>query len=87
MSKTAFKHQLEGIQFLKNKKRVILADEMGLGKTYQAIVAAGEVSDKAKLILCPASLKINWKREIESVYPEDNIFVVESGPEKPIPIS
>lgn len=83
--KTAFAHQVEGITFLKEVERVILADEMGLGKTYQAIVAAGEASEAAKLVVCPASLKINWKREIESIYPEDNIFVVESGPEKPIP--
>lgn len=85
MSKVAFAHQTEGIAFLKEKQRVILADEMGLGKTFQAIQAAGEATSAAKLITCPASLKINWKREIESIYPEDNIFVVESGPEKIIP--
>lgn len=83
--KTAFPHQVEGIAFLKEAKRVILADEMGLGKTFQAITASGEVGEQMKLIVCPASLKINWKREIESIYPEDHIHVVESGPEKTIP--
>jgi len=85
MSKTAFPHQVEGIEFLKEARRVILADEMGLGKTFQAITAAGETGEQMKLVVCPASLKINWKREIQSIYPEDNIHVVESGPEKTIP--
>lgn len=83
--KTAFKHQLEGIEILKSKRRMILADEMGLGKTFQAIKAAGEIGEGTWLILCPASLKINWRREILSVYPEDDVFVVESGPEKELP--
>ena len=55
-----FEHQKSGIEFLKNKGKAILADEMGLGKTRQAILAAG---GKA-LIVCPASLKINWERSI-----------------------
>lgn len=85
MSKTAFPHQVEGIEFLKTHKRVILADEMGLGKTFQAITAAGDATLQNKLVLCPASLKLNWKREIESIYPEDIIHVVESGKEQTIP--
>jgi SWI/SNF-related matrix-associated actin-dependent regulator 1 of chromatin subfamily A len=44
---------------------------MGLGKTRQAIMAAREGGARGVLIVCPASLKINWKREINSVYPED----------------
>lgn len=80
-----FPHQVEGIKFLKEKKRAILADEMGLGKTRQAIMAGGEDGNGTVLVVCPASLKINWYREIETVFPEDDIFVVESGPEKIIP--
>ena len=85
MTKTAFPHQIEGKDFLKEKERAILADEMGLGKTFQAIMAAGETGEGNKLIICPASLKINWKREIESVYEDDDIHVVASGPERTIP--
>lgn len=80
-----FAHQKEGIAFLREKKKVILADEMGLGKTRQAILAAREETDAATLIICPASLKINWQREIEAVAPNDDVFVVQSGKEKPIP--
>lgn len=64
MNMELFKHQKTGIDFLKEKKRAILADEMGLGKTLQAIMAAHETSGGA-LVVCQASTKINWKREIE----------------------
>ena len=49
---TLFKHQKEGVAFLKKKKRAILADEMGLGKTRQAVVASGEVDTNTKIIIC-----------------------------------
>ena len=82
---TLFKHQKEGVAFLKKKKRAILADEMGLGKTRQAVVASGEVDTNTKIIICPASLKINWEREIKMVYPDDQTHVIQSGPEETIP--
>lgn len=74
-----FQHQKEGIIFLKEKGKAILADEMGLGKTRQAIIAAGDESDEAILVVCPASLKINWEREIHIVYPEDRVAVLQGG--------
>lgn len=74
-----FKHQLEGIEFLKKNKRAILADQPGLGKTLQAITAAGTTSSGAILVICPASLKINWEREIHMVYPEDNVIIISGG--------
>jgi len=62
----AFNHQEDGIKFLINNKKCILADDMGLGKTYQSIVAALESGSERVLIICPSSLKINWKREVEN---------------------
>lgn len=52
------KYQEQGIDFLKGRDRCLLADEMGLGKTVQAIMSV----DSA-LIVCPASLVLNWKKE------------------------
>ena len=75
-----FQHQKEGIDFLKKTGRAILADEMGLGKTRQAVIAGRETAGEASiLVICPASIKINWSREIRQVYPEDSIFVVRTG--------
>ena len=60
-------HQKEAIQKLVENKKFILADDMGLGKTTSTIIAALEAGAKKVLIICPATLKINWKREIEIV--------------------
>ena len=62
----AFTHQEEGIEFLLKNKKCILADDMGLGKTYQSIVSAIECGAERVLIICPASLKINWMREVQN---------------------
>ncbi len=59
-------HQIEAVEKLVKTKRFILADDMGLGKTTSTIVAALETEAKKILIICPASLKINWQREIEN---------------------
>jgi SWI/SNF-related matrix-associated actin-dependent regulator 1 of chromatin subfamily A len=69
-------HQKEAIQKLLENKKFILADDMGLGKTTSSIVAALETGAKKILIICPATLKINWKREIEN-YSERSIFIAE----------
>ena len=59
-------HQKEAIKSLVENKKFILADDMGLGKTTSTIIAALETEAKKVLIICPASLKINWQREIEN---------------------
>lgn len=69
-------HQKEAIEKLAGSKRFILADDMGLGKTTSTIIAALETDAKKILIICPASLKINWLREIEN-YTERSVFVCE----------
>jgi len=70
-------HQKEAIQKLVENKKFILADDMGLGKTTSTIIAALESGSKKVLIICPATLKINWKREIEN-YSDKSIYIAES---------
>src|SRR4051812_38103147 len=62
-----FPHQVEGVAFLLGRRRAILADDMGLGKTRQAITALRHVApDGPFLVVCPASVKANWAREIRA---------------------
>ena len=70
-------HQKEAIEKLAGSKRFILADDMGLGKTTSTIIAALETGAKKILIVCPASLKINWQREIEN-YSNRSVYISES---------
>jgi len=69
-------HQKEAIEKLAGSKRFILADDMGLGKTTSTIIAALETGAKKILIICPASLKINWQREIEN-YTDRSVYISE----------
>ena len=64
--KSYYPFQIEGIQYILDHDSSLVADEMGLGKTIQAIGAfnADETIHRC-LVICPASLKINWKREFE----------------------
>ena len=69
-------HQKIAIEKLAGSKRFILAGDMGLGKTTSTIIAALETGSKKILIVCPASLKINWQREIEN-YSDRPVFICE----------
>ncbi|WP_433138775.1 DEAD/DEAH box helicase [Actinomadura nitritigenes] len=61
-------YQSFGARFALVQRRVILGDEMGLGKTVQAIAAIAHLRAEGAthfLVACPASVMINWVREIE----------------------
>lgn len=61
--------QLEGIDFLTSRRSALLADEPGLGKTAQAIGAAVALGAHTILVICPATIKLNWQREIKDWFP------------------
>jgi SWI/SNF-related matrix-associated actin-dependent regulator 1 of chromatin subfamily A len=69
-------HQKEAIEKLVRNKKFILADDMGLGKTTSTIISALETGAKKILIICPASLKINWEREIAN-YSDRTVYIAE----------
>ena len=75
-----FPHQIEGVAFLLGRRRAILADDMGLGKTRQAIVALRHVAPAGPyLVVCPASVKRNWAREINIAAPGASTHIIERG--------
>ncbi|MFG2788678.1 DEAD/DEAH box helicase [Streptomyces sp. NPDC048419] len=62
-------YQSFGARFALAQRRVVLGDEMGLGKTVQAIAALAHLAAEGHthfLVVCPASVLINWTREIRS---------------------
>lgn len=75
-----YPYQLEGIRFAFAAGRVLIADEMGLGKTVQAIGTAELMRKQnmvgSALIICPTSLKYQWKKEIER-FTNSDVTVVE----------
>ena len=80
-----FEYQKEGIYFASMRKSAIIADEMGLGKTVQAIGAAIFKKElfgfERTLVICPASLKDQWKREIER-FSDEKATIIEGSPDK-----
>ncbi|TWD80143.1 helix-hairpin-helix protein [Kribbella amoyensis] len=61
-------YQVFGAQYLIHQERSILGDEMGLGKTIQALAAAAHLAAGGQqrfLVVCPASVQMNWLNEIE----------------------
>lgn len=63
-------YQVLGVKFILHQGRVLLGDEMGLGKTVEAIAAMvtlWNLGESHFLVICPASILVNWLREIEKM--------------------
>jgi len=79
-------YQLDGIAFAAGAGRAILADDMGLGKTVQGIGTAELMAQLAGiervLVVCPASVKSQWRLEIERFTDRDCRLVLGSAAER-----
>ena len=58
-----FPYQSTGVAYALQKKKVIVGDQPGLGKTGQAIATMVGAGAKCVLVICPATIRENWKRE------------------------
>jgi superfamily II DNA or RNA helicase len=74
-----YPYQVDGVAFLASAGRGLLADDMGLGKTVQAIAAAQVLREhegaRRALVVCPASLKQQWAREVKKFTGIDGVVV------------
>lgn len=78
-----YNYQLEGVAYALNHKRCIFGDQPGLGKTLQAICAVVKAHKERAvfgesfpcLVICPAALKVNWKREFKKFSGMESIIL------------
>jgi len=79
-------YQLDGIAFAMGAGRAVLADDMGLGKTIQGIgvaeLLARLVDIRRVLVVCPASLKSQWRSEINRFCRRSSQVVLGNGEER-----
>ena len=62
--------QRAGVAYALERRRVFLADEQGLGKTIQALATLEADQAYPAVVVCPASLKLNWLREVRGWLPQ-----------------
>ena len=78
---TLYPFQKKGVAFLERKRgRALIADEMGLGKTIQALAFLQLHPElRPVIVVVPASLKLNWQREINTWMTEKYTTQILSG--------
>jgi SWI/SNF-related matrix-associated actin-dependent regulator of chromatin subfamily A-like protein 1 len=69
--------QWAGVRYVLRARRAFLADEQGLGKTVEALAALEADGAFPAVVVCPASLKLNWERETRRWLPHRSVAVVE----------
>jgi SWI/SNF-related matrix-associated actin-dependent regulator of chromatin subfamily A-like protein 1 len=68
--------QRAGVSYLLERRRAFLADEQGLGKTIEALAAIEAAGAYPAVVVCPASLKLNWLRELERWLPQRSAHAI-----------
>jgi SWI/SNF-related matrix-associated actin-dependent regulator 1 of chromatin subfamily A len=68
--------QRAGVAYALKTKRTFLADQMGLGKTVEALATVQSAGAFPALVVCPASLKLNWARETRRWLPGRSVEVL-----------
>jgi SWI/SNF-related matrix-associated actin-dependent regulator 1 of chromatin subfamily A len=71
--------QKAGVEYCINHNRTLLADAMGTGKTPTSICVINYLNPKNVLIVCPASIKMNWWRELQAWVVGDYTFSILEG--------
>lgn len=77
---TPYEFQMDTVNKLVKNKKMINALEAGLGKTPITVMAC-EYIKKKTIILCPASIKENWRKEIHKINPNADVVVLDGKDE------
>jgi SWI/SNF-related matrix-associated actin-dependent regulator 1 of chromatin subfamily A len=83
-------YQLAGIAFIRDHKDTLLGDDMGVGKTVQALgfinyLRLNDNKPKSILIVCPSTLRFNWKQEIERWLVKPMTVIIPTGSKFEVP--
>ncbi|MGA2164760.1 MAG: DEAD/DEAH box helicase, partial [Solirubrobacteraceae bacterium] len=78
--------QRAGVTYMLAQRRAFLADEQGLGKTIEALAAIEADGAYPAVVVCPASLKLNWLREIERWLPGRSVRVLMGTGKSSLPL-
>ena len=77
---TPYDFQLEDIKAMLNEKVLLNGNDMGCGKTMESVLT-GESMPMKKLVICPATLRLNWEREIKMINNNADVVVLYSDKE------
>ena len=80
---TPYPFQIEDIKQMLKNGTILNANDMGCGKTFESVVV-GESLPMKKLVICPATLRLNWEKEIKMVTPDADVSVLYN--DKPVVI-
>jgi SWI/SNF-related matrix-associated actin-dependent regulator 1 of chromatin subfamily A len=69
--------QWGAVHYALRARRVFLADEQGLGKTVEALATIEADDAYPAVVICPASLKLNWEREIGHWLPHRSVAIIQ----------
>jgi superfamily II DNA or RNA helicase len=69
--------QWAGVRYALDARRTFIADEQGLGKTVEALAALEADGAYPAIVVCPASLKLNWERETMKWLPHREVVVID----------
>lgn len=69
--------QKVGVEYIVRNKRVLTGDQTGLGKSIEALASIHHLNAYPALVICPASLKLNWEKETNKWLPGKVVTVLE----------
>jgi SNF2 family DNA or RNA helicase len=81
LKREPYPYQIDDVRIMLKEKAFINANQMGCGKTFECVMTGESLADTPKLVICPASLRLNWKKEIKMVNPDADIVVLRSSDE------
>lgn len=75
---TPYDYQVEDAKRMLSSKQILNGNDMGCGKTFECVLVGESISQK-KLVVCPPTLRLNWKQEIKHVNPKARVHIIYSA--------